>query len=282
MPEMEQGIILPIRLCSLSWLLSYSLPKIVNIDELHDLKSVWVQINPFELTNNSSRDSNTLSKFDELQQFVSQLPSDLKIFKINWGGYVPVISQSPCGKKKFKTTTTSTTTTTTFNVSVFLPEVELVKFTSPSVLSGCFAEEIRSLDVDLREYKESLSHFLSHFISRLTSLVYLSILLKPHSSADFRKITFPHQLFSLIIEFRQPHVCYIDDGLVENGYKPECVILDTFLIQLNYFDLRFERLKDIIVDGCKGETISSMAEKITVSCGEANWIQSFNFDFDDE
>ncbi|GME78405.1 unnamed protein product [Ambrosiozyma monospora] len=103
---MDHGIILPTGLCSLTWhnnIYCFTLPKILNIGEILDLKTVSVQIDPFKF--NDSCDGVVLDYHDDpinkkflqisntctigqLQQFVSQLPTDLEILKININGYI--------------------------------------------------------------------------------------------------------------------------------------------------------------------------------------------------
>ncbi|GME85863.1 unnamed protein product [Ambrosiozyma monospora] len=117
--DIEHGIILPTRLCSLIWLSKlacFTLPKILNIDKLPYLKDVSVEISPFlyvfkaaeeeydmeeylvegfngegycakdYVTRDFVRLTNTCTAIDQLQQFVSQLPSELEILKINIEG----------------------------------------------------------------------------------------------------------------------------------------------------------------------------------------------------
>ncbi|GMG38063.1 unnamed protein product [Ambrosiozyma monospora] len=104
MSDMDHGIILPTRLRSLEWhgnLSCFTLPKILNIDKLLYLKDVSVDINPFRyidicdeegydledyVTRNFLRLTNTCT-VDQLQKFVSQLPSELEILEINIYGF---------------------------------------------------------------------------------------------------------------------------------------------------------------------------------------------------
>ncbi|GMG40629.1 unnamed protein product [Ambrosiozyma monospora] len=319
MSDMDHGIILPTRLCSLIWhgnLSCFTLPKILNIDKLLSLKDVSIRISPLEVsdefdgslydfplevsdefdgaiydlkhhvTKDCLRLSNTCT-IDQLQQFVSQLPPDLEILKINIHGYIrPCLNNySAClDKVSFKHFTKLDclelkcfNNSNPFNVSAF-PGVESLNFLSPPVLSGSFAQGIKSLEVDLEAYGESVSHFLSHFISKLTSLVCLSIVCSGHRVADIRSL--PNQLCSFSITTWS----FGTLGLKTTNVDRLCVILDAFPVQLNYLQLFLaERALDIIVDDCKGESISSMAERIDVRDRvNANWIQYSHFDCDEE
>ncbi|GME72735.1 unnamed protein product [Ambrosiozyma monospora] len=302
--DIDSGIILPTQLCSLTWngnICCFSLPKILNINKLLDLKSVSVRINPFAfsdscdkelysmrdfVTNDFLRIANTCT-IDQLQRFFSQLPSGLKILKINIDGHIGSNSDnySACSPNELSFNHFTDlkylelkclNNENSLNVTVF-PCVEQLKFTSPPVLGGYFSQGIRSLDVNLQTYRESLSHFLSHFIPQLTSLVFLSICIDLKTSADLRNAAIPSQLCSFIIKFDS----MIDPVPIDASFG--CIILDTLPIQLNYFYLVFSgNVYDIIVDDCKGETISSMSKKISVSNGTANWIQYSHFDSDEE
>ncbi|GMG37936.1 unnamed protein product [Ambrosiozyma monospora] len=233
MSDMDHGIILPTRLCSLIWhgnLSCFTLPKILNIDKLLSLKDVSIRISPLEVsdefdgslydlnhhvTKEFLRITNTCT-IDQLQQFVSQLPSDLEILKINIDGYIrPNLNNySSCSPDEisFKHFTKLDrlelkcfNNSNPFNVSAF-PGVESLNFLSPPVLSGSFAQGIRSLEVDLESYGETVSHFLSHFISKLTSLVCLSIVIIDNRVADIR--TLPSQLCSFRIKVNKNHYAY--------------------------------------------------------------------------
>ncbi|GMG53892.1 unnamed protein product [Ambrosiozyma monospora] len=227
MSDMNHGIILPTRLCSLIWhgnVSSFTLPKILNIDKLLYLKYVSIEISPLEANDNFSlfnKSNGVLDDFgdyapmnclpisntrtiDQLQQFVSQLPSDLEILMIDINGYIWPNNYSAClDKVSFKHFTKlddlelrCLNNSNPFNVSAF-PGVESLNFLSPPVLSGSFAQGIRSLEVDLEAYGKSVSHFLCHFISKLTSLVCLSIVIDEKTSADIRSL--PNQLCSFRI-----------------------------------------------------------------------------------
>ncbi|GMG19377.1 unnamed protein product [Ambrosiozyma monospora] len=169
-----------------------------------------------------------------------------------------------------------------FNVSVF-PAVEHLSFISHPVLTGCFTQGIRSLDVNLEIYGESVSYFLSHFISKLTSLVDLTIDIDKTTSADIREVALPSQLcFFKIIFNRDYWRLDYEDPYYEN--RKGCVILDTVPVQLNYLLLQSSGFieYDIIVDDCKGESISSMAKRIRFSKWSSHWIQYSHFDCDEE
>ncbi|GME70435.1 unnamed protein product [Ambrosiozyma monospora] len=311
--DIDHGIILPTRLLSLTWfgnICCFNLPKILNIDKLHDLKSVWVRIDPFEFSKKDNgnvffhtlnpkkkdflRAANTCT-IDELQQFLSQLPSDLETLKIDIDGYIRVNSDtySACcpDKLSFKNFTRLISLEVdclnpdkSFNVSCF-PVVEHLKFNSSPVLAGRFAQGIRSLDINLKAYEESLSHFLSHFISELTNLVYLSVRFDLHESIDIRNLTLPSHICSFIITFKEfeHYDRYDPPAEYPKNKRSGYVILDAIPSQLNYFGLMLDVLHDVIVDDCKGETISSITEKISVRYGKANWIQySHEFAHDEE
>ncbi|GMG21479.1 unnamed protein product [Ambrosiozyma monospora] len=321
--DVDHGIILPTRLCSLVWhsnLACFALPKILNIDKLLYLKDVTVEICPFEYTAGVYYDeydvalygeddnvddyitwhflqvTNACTTIDQLQQFVSQLPSDLEILTISIYGFIlPQLDDyfyACCPDKlSFKRFTNLKylecncfSNDNLFNVSLF-PAVEHLSFISHPVLTGCFAQGIRSLEVNLETYGESVSYFLSHFISKLTSLVDISIEIDQSTTADIREVALSSQLCSLTITFSR-------NDFWENGYEVPppygdlygCVILSTFPVQLNYVQLLFTRSKihDIIVDDYKGESISSMQKRVCVSRGRAKWVQYSHFDCDEE
>ncbi|GMG49811.1 unnamed protein product [Ambrosiozyma monospora] len=312
MSDMDHGIILPTRLCSLQWLgnLScFTLPKILNIDKLLSLTDVSVEIDPFQfnylcdeevydledfVTRNFLRFSNTCT-IDQLQQFVSQLPSDLERLKINIYGCIRSnldnYSAYCDDELSFEHFTRLDylelkcfTNGNPFNVSVF-PGVEHLSFRSPSLLNGYFAQGIRSLEVNLESYEESVSHFLSHFISKLTSLVSLSINIDLYTSADIRSL--PSQLCSLRIAFTEQDNWKFDTSYVNPcfwGDRYGCIVLDTFPVHFNHLHLWLSgyELHDIIVDDCKGETIYSMMDRISVSRYGPNWIEYSHFDCDEE
>ncbi|GME80312.1 unnamed protein product [Ambrosiozyma monospora] len=302
--DRDLGIILPTQLYSLKFhgnMCCLTLPKILNVDELLGLKSVLVEICPFELNDKYDEDvffnaeelvtreilraSNTCT-IGQLQKFNSQLPSDLQTLKIQIEGYIldNLDDYSTCcpDKLSFEHFTNlhclelnCFNSGDSFNVSVF-PSADRLQFTSFPVLNGYFVQGIKSLEVNLQTYGESLPH-LSHSISKLTSLTCLSINIDQHAAADLRKFTFPQQLCSFIIVLH---------GIPELPVSHTCgrVILDVYPIQLNHFNvaLRYGKCFEIIVDDCKGETITSMAKKISVSDSEANWLQYSHFDYDEE
>ncbi|GMG27271.1 unnamed protein product [Ambrosiozyma monospora] len=307
--DMDHGIILPTRLRSLEWhgnLSCFTLPKILNINKLLYLKDVSIEIDPFKFIDiccekGYERKDSVTMKFlrltntctvDQLQKFVSQLPSELEILKIDIYGYVqPNLDNYPAccpDKLQFKHFTNlyylkfSCFNNGLFDVSGF-PDVEHLSFRSPPVLTGCFAQGIRSLDVQLEAYGESLSYFLSHFISKLTSLVHLSIDINRNTSTDIREVALPSQLCFLKIVFSGTYWWRLDSENLKPHGKVH-VILDTVPVQLNYFELgaRFHVHYYIIVDDCKGESISSMAKRICVSGGVPHWIQYSYFDSDEE
>ncbi|GMG25282.1 unnamed protein product [Ambrosiozyma monospora] len=312
MSDMDHGITLPTRLCTLEWngnLSCFTLPKILNIDKLLDLKNVSVGICPFQfndsygeeydlnnyVTRNFLRVSNACT-IDQLQQFVSQLPSDLEILLLNIYGFIrpDLDNYSACcpdqvsfqrftklGYLQFNCFSDSNS----FSVSD-LPGIDHLTLLSPPVLSGCFAQGIRSLDVDLALYEESLSYFLSHFISKLTRLVCLSISIDHESSADIRDIALSSQLCSFSISFYRQNCWrfnHVNPNRIENRYG--CILLDTLPVQLKSLSLylSLHGHHDIIVDDCKGESISSIAKRVLLSdYGEANWFQYSHFDCDEE
>ncbi|GMG19555.1 unnamed protein product [Ambrosiozyma monospora] len=304
MSDMENGIILPTQLFSLTWqgnLSCFTLPKILNIDKLLHLKDVSVEIEPFQfidicgeegydlkdsVTRKFLRLTNTCT-VDQLQKFVSQLPSELEILNIYIYGYVRpnLDNYSACCPvnlplKHFTNLYCHEficfNNGNPFDVSVF-PDVEHLCFFSPPVLTGCFAKGIRSLDVSLDAYGESVSYFLNHFISKLTSLVRLSIDIDKNTSADIREVALPSHLCFFRIVFNREYWWRLDDKDHPDSHenKKGCVILDTVPVQLNHLELKSHggAQPDIIVDDCKGETISSMAKRIRVSWGEPHWIQ---------
>ncbi|GME71602.1 unnamed protein product [Ambrosiozyma monospora] len=166
MSDMDHGITLPTQLRSLYWygnISCFTLPKIPNIDKLLDLKNVGISLRPFEFTDKCDDDafnntdsiardflriSNTCT-IDQLQQFVSQLPSDLEILKIGIGGYIRnnLDDYSACCPDKLSfdhfanlgfLQLSCLNNKYLFNVSAF-PSVEHLKFTSAPVLNGCFS-----------------------------------------------------------------------------------------------------------------------------------------------
>ncbi|GME85853.1 unnamed protein product [Ambrosiozyma monospora] len=310
--DIDHGIILPTRLCSLIWhgnLACFTLPKILNIDKLLYLKYVSVEISPFEYIDRVGEEGYDLKDYvtrdflrltnactiDQLQQFVSQLPSDLEILKINIFGCIRPNLDDYCAcchdKLSFKRFTNLDelevdcfSNGNPFNVSVF-PAVEHLTFISPRVLTGCFAQGIRSLEVFLNTYGESVSYFLSHFISKLTSLVCLSIVVDQGTPADIREIASSSQLCSFKITF----IRFLTSDSEREKSRPNedlhgCVILGTFPVQLNCLRLYFswDKFHHIIVDDYKGETISSMEKRVCVLRGRAKWIQHSHFDCDEE
>ncbi|GMG19553.1 unnamed protein product [Ambrosiozyma monospora] len=147
-----------------------------------------------------------------------------------------------------------------------------------TVLTGCFAKGIRSLDVSLDAYGESVSYFLNHFISKLTSLVRLSIEIDKNASADIREVALPSHLCFFRIAFNREYWWRLDDDDDDEDHPDShentkgCVILDSVPVQLNHFELKSHG-NALQLDGCKGETISSMAKRIRVSWWEPHWIQ---------
>ncbi|GME71645.1 unnamed protein product [Ambrosiozyma monospora] len=325
MTDMDHGIVLPTQLCSLTWTgnkCCYTLPKILNVDELHDLKDVSINICPFEFsdlvddslcafkdsvsthalrisnldTTNFLRISNTCT-IDQLQQSVSQLPYDLQSFQISIDGYIrsSLNDYSACclDNLSFEHFTnlnylelSCLNNDSSFNVSVF-PNVEHLNVNiSPPVFSGSFAPGIRSLTVSLKTYREPLSHFMNHFISKLISLVSLSIKIYSHTHVDIRKFTFPSHLCSFILKLSD-YFQWDNNPIIPvpiNNVNKGCVIVDAFPIRLNYFELGLPipRTINVIVDDRKGENVSSMAKRISFSLGKANWIQYSHFDCDEE
>ncbi|GME70736.1 unnamed protein product [Ambrosiozyma monospora] len=227
MSGMDHGVILPTRLSSLMLcgnMSCFMLPKILNIDKLLTLKSVSIVFYPFRYLSEKDPIRNNLPRvssicINRLQQFVSQLPFDLEILRITIEGFATTkLDHSSAGcpdKLSFKHFRNlkcfelrCLNSDHPFNVSVFPGTVEHIHFflISP-ILTGCFSQGIRSIDVELISYRESVSYFLRHFISKLNSLLCLYILIDSDTSADIRQITFPHHLFSFIIEFQ----CYNHD-----------------------------------------------------------------------
>ncbi|GME85754.1 unnamed protein product [Ambrosiozyma monospora] len=310
MSDMDHGITLPTRLCSLIWhgnLACFTLPKILNIDKLLYLKDVSVEISPFEyidlvgeegydvddyVTSEFLRVTNTCT-IEQLQQFVSQLPSDLEILKINIYGCIrPNMDNyyAYCPDElSFKRFTNLNylefrcySNDNPFNVSVF-PAVTDLNFISHPVLTGCFAQGIRSLVVNLETYAESVSYFLSHFISKLTSLVDLFMDIHKTASADIRGVELPSKLCFFKIAFNLNYWCLnCEDPYYED--RKGCVILDTLPVQLSCLELdTVDGIQyDVIVDDCKGESISSIAKRIRFSKWLSHWIQYSHFDCDEE
>ncbi|GMG28323.1 unnamed protein product [Ambrosiozyma monospora] len=292
MSDMDHGITLPTGLCSLLWdgnLSCFSLPKILNIDKLLDLKNVSVEICPFQfndpygedydlddpITRNFLRVSNACT-IDQLQQFISQLPSDLEILWLNIYGFIrpDLDNYSACcpdqvslqhfTKLDYLQFNCFSDHNFTLNVSD-LPGIDHVALISPPVLSGCFAQGIRSLDVNLELYGESLPYFFSHFISKLNRLACLLITIDEDSSADLRDLAFPSQLCFLEISFgfqQRWRFNYVYPTYNQSRYG--CIILDTLPVQLKSLSLLLSEHghHDIIVDDCKGESISSIAKRI--------------------
>ncbi|GMG39506.1 unnamed protein product [Ambrosiozyma monospora] len=161
----------------------FTLPKILNIDKLLYLKDVTVEICPFEyitgvgyegyevdlygeeddvedyVTRDFLRLTNACTTIDQLQQFVSQLPSDLEILKIGIYGFV---------RPKLD------------NYYACYPDKLSFKKKKNALQTWNILSGIRSLDVNLETYGESVSYFFSHFISKLTSLLDLSIEIDLH------------------------------------------------------------------------------------------------------
>ncbi|GMG40674.1 unnamed protein product [Ambrosiozyma monospora] len=245
MSDMNYGILFPTRLCTLMLhgnICCFGLPKILNIEKLICLKDVSVNISPFHsngicgeelydledyVIRNFLRLTNTCT-IDQLQQFVSQLPSDLEILKINIYGCIrpSLDNYSACcpDKLSFKRFTNLNylecncfSNDNLFNVSIF-PAVEHLSFISHPVLTGCFAQGIKSLEVNLGSYRESVSHFLSHFISKLTSLVSLSINIDIKTSADIRGIASSSQLCFFRIIFCEQY-CWRFEPAYPNEYS---------------------------------------------------------------
>ncbi|GMG22301.1 unnamed protein product [Ambrosiozyma monospora] len=305
MSDMDHGITLPTRLCSLTWhgnLSCFSLPKILNIDKLLDLKNVWIEIDPllsndlydkeFDLndrvTKNFLRVSNACT-IGQLQQFISQLPSELEILWLNIHGFIRAdlddysaccpdqVSFQHFTKLDYLQFNCFSDSNFTLNVSN-LPGIDHIAFRSPPVLSGCFAQGIRSLKVNLELYGESLSYFFSHFISKLNRLACLSITIDEKSSADLRDVAFPSQLCFLKIEFCRQH------RWNANEIRYGCIFLDTLPVQLKSLSLFLPvgAQHAIIVDDRKGESISSLSKRISILGWRATWIQYSHFDCDEE
>ncbi|GME75448.1 unnamed protein product [Ambrosiozyma monospora] len=312
MSNVDHCIVLPPRLCVLSLCGNrrfLTLPVVLNIDELHDLKKVSVHIYPLQLDNecdellydlkdsvtrNFLRVSNTCT-IDQLQRFLFQLPSDLKNLSIVFGdsgsGYIEDELNNNTSICSFDTLSLGHfenlehleiegfNNNTLFNASI-LPAAQYLEFTAPRILTGCFTHGIRFLYVDLQSCEESLTHFLDHFISKLASLVFLSVSVDSFMSADLRNVIFPHQLCSLQIEFYSSLSSVVDTD--PNRERLGSIVLDNLPVQLNILELRLRGRQDIIVDDSKGERISCIAKRIAISDGEANWIQYSRFEGEEE
>ncbi|GME70193.1 unnamed protein product [Ambrosiozyma monospora] len=310
--DSDHGILLPSRIRSLSLHGNrryLTLPVIRNIDELHNLNHVASRISPEEfndecdellydmvdfVTRKFIQTFNTCT-IDELQRFLSQLTSDLKSLSIFMHGYIQTELNkcSICSLDKlslehftdlehleFYPFIDYDGAPFSFDVSVF-PAARYVKFTAPQTLTGCFTDGIRFLDIDLGSCDESLRHFLNHFISKLTTLVFLSISLARFQSADLRSVLLPHQLSKLEIKFCHPRFQRFPDvDPIKASFGS--VILDYFPRQLNILKLDLFNKVNIVVDDRKGANIYFIAERISIASGGASWCQYSHFDCDEE
>ncbi|GMG55542.1 unnamed protein product [Ambrosiozyma monospora] len=299
-PGVSHGIQVPVHLRTLSLYGNpdfYTLPVILNIDQLHSLREVSVTIDPASVSLNSIY----LNKLDgvteeflkitnaftltQLQVFISKLPSTLSALTIINKAYLRVDMDNydfccpdeltfehfeKLNTLKFDCLNQSGF----FNLSIFPKSLETLDFTTSNaqILSGSFPLALRTLNIYLSSYDGTLSTFFKS-ITNLTNLATLRIEIPDYLSVDFRDISFPVQLCSFNLKFDYPNVNSSNPTQVGATY----IVLDCIPSSLNYFGLGLVE-HTIVIDGSKGESIDSIRKKLSViGTSDSTWIQYTRF-----
>ncbi|GME76831.1 unnamed protein product [Ambrosiozyma monospora] len=250
--EFTDGIRMPVHLRSL-WLHinpeHTGLPAIVNVDQLVYLENVMCQPKCIHL--------------NQLQNFISQLPSDLNSLDINNEGYLrgDLDGYDLCCPDKLSLDHFTNLTrlnfdclnnSKSFNVSIFPESLETLDFTSSKLLTGFFPSKLDRLIINLFSYGESLEVFLSS-ITNLTNLTILKIEKAGYQREfDFGGVEFPAQLNTIHLDLGFPD----EDNVPTNMWQP-FFVFGRFPLALTYFHLRVFSCT-IIVDGSTGETVDLM------------------------
>ncbi|GME72961.1 unnamed protein product [Ambrosiozyma monospora] len=223
---------------------------------------------------------------EQLQELISQLPACLKKLSIE--------DCQKFGKSKFvdccpdklafehfkhleSLRISCPYITQCFDVSI-IPVVDSLDFDGFPLFIGCFPSGIKSIKVNLTRYKLSLSYFLNHFISKLSSLMSFSVII--NAPADIRNVKFPAQLFSLEIIIRRSTNTSHNEPLKTDPSKNQFgrLVLSCLPSSLAYFTLHVIEKQEVVVDDCQGETIYSMKQRIHVVSGKVTLDQYISKD----
>ncbi|GMG44486.1 unnamed protein product [Ambrosiozyma monospora] len=280
--NIEHGTHFPTGLTSLT--IYGSLPHILNINQLIDLNEVVLSIDSSQIKmcsieipifHNQRNDQVTVLQniSDQLHVFVSRLPNHLRTIRIEYFDWTESNGAVNLPLRNFTSLRDLYLNVSEPSIDVsMIPDLEHLKLVARKLLRGNFPLSIRSLDINLTKYNESLTHFCNEFIHPLQNLLKLKILAATQSSAsvDFKKVKFPDYLYSFKLN-------YIDQSLdyTTNVSKYQLVllyvVLDGIPPPLNCFFLYSNVRCVVVIDDRKGESIESMKKMICTPHG--SWFQ---------